>query len=92
MTARYARDNFTDLLGLVYYGKKAIKVEKKGRVFAVVVNPDEYQFLKKAMQNKFFDVVDQIQKKNIGKRADGTIKEIASTVDEVRLKRYGKTK
>lgn len=48
MTARQARDNFTDLLGAVYYGKKAVTIEKKGRTFAVVISPDEYEGLKNA--------------------------------------------
>ena len=40
MTAKEARDNFTDLLGAVYYGKEPVVVEKQGRPFAVVINPD----------------------------------------------------
>lgn len=41
MMAKEARDNFTDLLGAVYYGKDRVFVEKKGRDFAIVINPEE---------------------------------------------------
>jgi PHD/YefM family antitoxin component YafN of YafNO toxin-antitoxin module len=64
MTARQARDNFTDLLGAVYYGREQVAVEKKGRIFAVVMNPDEYQAVKKSAKKSFFDLAAGLQKRN----------------------------
>ena len=54
MTAKDARDNFSDLLGAVYYGRELVAVEKKGRIFAIVINPEEYQALKKTAKSHFF--------------------------------------
>lgn len=84
MTARAARDGFTDLLGAVYYGKKSIAVEKKGRVFAVVVNPDEYETLKKAAKMRFFGIVDDIQKQNKDKNIGTVMKDVTAAVEQVR--------
>ena len=67
MTVRQARDNFSDLLGSVYYGKNPVAVEKKGRVFAIVVNPDECESLKKAAKNKLFALINETQKNNKAK-------------------------
>mgnify|MGYP001602541521 CR=1 FL=1 len=83
MTARAARDGFTDLLGEVYYGKKSIAVEKKGRVFAVVVNPDEYETLKKVAKMRFFGMVDDIQKQNKDKNIGAVMKDVTTVVERV---------
>lgn len=32
VTAKQARDNFTDILGMVYYGDEPVVVGKKGRL------------------------------------------------------------
>lgn len=88
MTAKEARDNFTDLLGAVYYGRKPIAVEKKGRIFAIVVNPEEYQALKKAAKVRFFELVDDTQKINKEKNANRVMKDIASVATSIRSTRY----
>lgn len=95
MTAKEARDNFTDLLGTVYYGKESVLVEKKGRPFAVVINPDEYesyQNFKKAAKKRFFELVDEIQVANKGKSFNKVYKDVTKIVEEVRKERYAKGK
>jgi prevent-host-death family protein len=88
MTVREARDNFSDLLGSVYYGGKPVAVVKKGRIFAIVVNPDEYQALRKAAKASFFKMVDDMQKKNKGKDADRVVRDVTKEVEKVRSRRY----
>lgn len=41
MSAKEARDNFSDLLGLVHYSKEPVIVEKWGRPFVVVLSPED---------------------------------------------------
>ena len=87
MTARAARDNFTDLLGAVYYGREEIAVEKKGRIFAIVINPDEYQTfqnLKKAAKTKLFGLIDDLQKPNQRKKLKDVIKDVTAEVEAIR--------
>ena len=95
ITAKEARDNFTDMLGTVFYGKEAVIVEKQGRPFAVVINPDEYetfQNFKKAAKKRFFELVEEIQQANKGKSFNKVYKEVTEIVDEVRKERYAKRK
>lgn len=95
MTAKEARDNFTDLLGSVYYGKESVVVEKKGRPFAVVINPDEYenyQTLKQAARKRFLEIVEEIRAANKGKKFDDVYKDITKLVKQVRKERYAKGK
>lgn len=93
MTAKEARDNFTDLLGTVYYGKESVVVEKKGRPFAVVVNPDEYgNYIKykAAAKKRIFEIIEEIQTANRDKNPEQTLKDITEAVEETRQERYVK--
>lgn len=63
MSAKEARDNFTDVLGLVYYSKEAVIVEKQGRPFAVVISPEDYEKLVRERQERF-TILDEIRAKN----------------------------
>ena len=51
---------------------------KKGRVFAVVVNPDEYETLKKSGENEIFGMVDDIQKQNKDKNIGAVMKDVTA--------------
>ena len=95
MTAKEARDNFSDLLGSVYYGKESVVVEKKGKPFAVVVNPDEYgNYIKykEAAKKRLLEIVEEIQAANKNKDFEETLKDITGLVEEVRGERYAKSK
>ena len=63
MSAKEARNNFSDLLGLVYYSKEVVIVEKRGRPFAVVISPEDYERLLKEREERFA-VFDDIRAKN----------------------------
>ena len=63
MSAREARNNFSDLLGLVYYSKEVVIVEKRGRPFAVVISPEDYERLLKEREERLA-VFDDIRAKN----------------------------
>jgi prevent-host-death family protein len=63
VSAKDARNDFSNLLGLVYYSKEAVVVEKRGRPVAVMINPDDYERLLKAREERFA-VLDQMWAKN----------------------------
>jgi len=63
ISAKEARNGFSDLLGLVYYTKEAVIVEKRGRPFAVLINPEDYEKLLKEREARFA-VFDEIRAKN----------------------------
>ncbi|MDP2861056.1 MAG: type II toxin-antitoxin system Phd/YefM family antitoxin [bacterium] len=58
-----ARNNFSDLLGQVYYGRKSFLIEKLGKPFAALVNLEEYQKLGQA-RDYFFDKLREQRNKN----------------------------
>ena len=61
-SAQEARERLSDILGLVYYGKEPIIVEKRGKAVAVVINPEEYELFLKERENRF-QVLDGIWRK-----------------------------
>ena len=63
ISAKEARNGFSDLLGLVYYTKEAVIVERRGRPFAVLINPEDYEKLLKEREARFA-VLDEIRAKN----------------------------
>lgn len=93
MTAKEARDNFTDLLGTVYYGKESVVVEKKGRPFAVVINPDEYgNYIKykEAARKRILEIIEEIQAANKDKSYEETLKDVTRAVEKVREEKYAR--
>ena len=60
MSAREARNNFADLLGLVYYSKEPVIVEKRGRAFAVVISPEDYERMLKEREDRL-SVFDEVR-------------------------------
>ena len=95
ITAKEARDNFTDLLGTVYYGKEAVVVEKQGRPFAVVINPNEYenyQTFKQAARKRLLEIVEEIQAANKGVSYEEVLEDVTTEVEAVRKERYARQK
>ncbi len=89
MSAKEARANFSELLGSVYYTNNPVIVERKGRPFAVVISPEQYEGLIK-QQDKAWEVVEQIQARNQDKDSDEVMADLTKAVEEVRKERYAK--
>ena len=92
MSAKDARDNFTDLLGAVYYGNDQVVIEKKGRPFAVVINPEDYKKYQEAARERFFNIASQIGELNKDKSEKEVMEDITEAVEEVRQKKYAQSK
>ena len=91
MSVREARANFSDLLGLVYYTKEPVIVEKKGRPFAVVISPEQYESLEKE-QERAWTVVDRVRERNADKEPDEVVREVTAEVETVRQEMYEEEK
>lgn len=87
ISTQQARANFADVLGSVYYTKNPIVVERKGKPFAVVISPDQYEILKR-VQEKAWVAVEAIQKRNQDKDPDQVLADVTEVVEEVRRTRY----
>lgn len=93
VTAKEARDNFTDVLGMAYYGKQSVVVERGGRPFAVVINPDEfdkYEKYKEAARKRILEIIEEIQAANKGANYGEVLKDVTGAVQEIRRKRYAR--
>lgn len=86
MSAKDARNNFTDVLGLVYYSKEAVIVEKQGRPFAVVISPEDYERLIKERQERFA-ILDEIRARNQDVTPDEAEADVAREIAASRQER-----
>lgn len=84
MSAKEARDNFSDVLGLVYYGNEPVIVEKKGRPFAVVISPKEYAHLQQVAKEQLFSLIDHIQERISVAAPDDVLQTVTEAVEGVR--------
>lgn len=87
MSAREARANFSDVLGRVYYTKESVIVEKKGRPFAVVISPEDYEWLL-AEREKAWSVIQSVRQRNADKNPDEVLSDVTAEVEAVRQKVY----
>jgi len=83
MSAREARANFSELLGLVYYTKEPVVVERKGKPFAVLISPDQYAVLEKELE-RAWQTVDRVRERNAEKDPEEVFKDVTATVEAVR--------
>lgn len=90
MSAKEARDHFSDILGRAYYRGEPTIVEKQGKPVAVVVSPADFARYQALAKERFFDVVDQIQERNEDKDPDEVYRDVTDAVEEARRELYGR--
>jgi len=88
ISAKEARANFGDLLGLVYYTKEPVIVERKGRPFAVVISPEQYEILQR-YRNQAWTIVDRVRERNADKDEEEVLQDVTEEVEAVRQEAYG---
>lgn len=80
-----ARNNFSDLLGEVYYGGKRFLIKKLGKPFAVLIGVEEYERLEK-MREYFFQKMKTERAKNKEIPFAQVEKEVAEAIAALRKK------
>jgi prevent-host-death family protein len=88
-SAQEARQNLADILGMVYYGKESVIVEKRGRTVAVVISPEDYEILQREKE-RAFGAVDRVQDRNAESDPDEVLSDVTEAVKEVRKERHAK--
>jgi len=63
LSAKEARDRFSEILGQVHYGKDTVIVEKQGKPVAAVIGVERYEELLQAWEAPF-GVLDRVAAKN----------------------------
>jgi len=76
-SVKEARDNFADVLGLVYYGKELAVVERKGRPTAVLISPEQWDRIQQQTKVRLAVVTRELWRENaeqdyrtIGRQSD----------------------
>ncbi len=87
MSVREARANFSDLLGLVYYTKEPVIVERKGKPFAVVISPEQYERMRRE-EEADWAVLDAVAERNADQDPDEVLRDVTAAVEQVRQERY----
>lgn len=88
-SSREARANFAELLGMVYYTKEPVIVEKKGKPYAVLISPEQYDAIEKAEQ-RTWQLIDQLREQNADQDPDDILADVTAEVEAVRQERYAK--
>src|SRR6266516_2269132 len=86
-----ARANFSTLLGGVHYSQEAVIVERKGKPFAVVISPEQYQNIQK-QQEAAVQRLQKLAARNADKDPDQVLAEVTKEVEAVRQESYAKQK
>src|SRR5919202_6284085 len=88
ISAKEARDNFGDLLGAVRYGGEPVIVEKKGRPFAVMVSPEDFERFQQLAKEQFFETVREVQQDNKDADPSEVLRDVTEAVEAVRQEEY----
>lgn len=86
------RDNLSEILGRVKFGDEVVTIEKKGKPYAVIMSPEQYEAFQKIAKDRLFVLADKIQSRNINFNEDEVLNDITEAVKNVRQKAYGKSK
>lgn len=86
------RDNLSEILGRVRFGEETVTIEKKGKPYAVIISPEEYQRYKEIAKKAFFATVKDIQARNANVSEDEVMKDVTEVVEEVRQEMYERGK
>jgi len=89
MSAKEARDKFSDVLGTVYYSKEPVIIEKQGRVFAVVISPEDYKTMLRERRERAWQAIDEIRAANKDEDPDEIERVVAQ---EIAARRHEKTR
>ncbi len=87
MSAREARANFADLLGQVYYTKLPVIVERKGRPFAVVISPEDFEYLARERERDW-EALEKVRERNAEAEPEDVLEDVTAEIKEVRQRLY----
>jgi prevent-host-death family protein len=87
-----ARDNLAEILGRVRFGEEIVTIEKKGKPYAVIMSPEQYEAYQKAAKERLFAIIEEIQARNANRSEEEVMRDVTKAVEEVRQERYDRQK
>jgi len=88
MSAKEARDKFTDVLSRAYYQNEPTIVERQGKVVAVVISPEQYDQYRQQQKQEIFRTIREIDERTRDVDPDVIEAEIAAAVAEAPHERH----
>ena len=88
MSAGEARTHFADVLDTVYYSKEPVIVERKGKPFAVVISPQQYDVMERELQ-RAWTTIEAVRERNADSNPEEVLRDVTAVVEAVRQERYG---
>src|SRR4051812_13569504 len=88
MSSREARANFAELLGSVHYTREPVIVERKGKPYAVLISPEQWEQMRQAQIERGWAAVDAIQERHRDVDPDEVYRDVTTVVEQVRQERY----
>jgi prevent-host-death family protein len=88
ISAKEARSNFSDLLGSVRYSGDPVIVEKKGKPFAVLISPEDFERYQQIARERLFETIQEVRKANDGVDPDQVLADVTEAVEAVRQEEY----
>jgi prevent-host-death family protein len=83
-----ARANLSEILGRVKFGEDIVTVEKKGKPYAVIISPKQYETYQKAAKEKLFALSEKMQSRNTEYSKEEVMQDVTEAVEAVRQERY----
>lgn len=93
ISAQEARDNFSALIGSVRFSQEPVIVERRGRPYAVLISPEQFDRIegeRKERLNTAWQAIDRIRERNADKTEEEIEKLVDELVEQVRQERRGK--
>lgn len=82
------RANLSYLIGSVYYGKKHVIVERKGKPMAVLISPEQYERYEQQVRERLRETVHEFQQLNADQDPEEGYRDVTAIVEEVRREQY----
>jgi prevent-host-death family protein len=86
------RDNLAEILGRVRFGAEIVTVEKKGKPYAVIMSPEQFEAYQKAAKGRLFALVEKIHSRTTHYSEEEVLHDVTEAVEQVRQERYDKRK
>jgi len=83
ISAREARNRFSDLIGSVRYGGEEVIVERSGRAMAAVIPVEVYERLVAERRDRF-EVIDRIRSRLPGLSLEQIDKDVTEAIAKIR--------
>src|ERR1700760_4523063 len=83
-----ARDNLSEILGRVKFGREIVTIEKKGKPYAVIMSPDQYAAFQKQARQRLGAIVRKIHARNKGVDEKQLARDVTQAVEQVRHELY----